>query len=93
MCTDFIEKMTEKKGMGVKCIPKGMRKSKVDENNEIGEDVVICRKHWPIDAKTKTCFGKDRPIEAPSIFQGVPKSLLPTPLPPMRTTARCLLSI
>ena len=72
----------EERNGWIKSIPKGMLKVKVDENNEIGEDVVICRRHWPINARMKTCFGKDQPIEAPSIFEGVPKSQLPTPLHP-----------
>ena len=49
----------------------------------------VCVKHWPKEYKqTKSINGKDRPLDPPSVFVGVPSSHIPTPPPPpkARTT-------
>ena len=52
------------------------------------KDPVICSNHWPDNFKSATVNGKSRPQEPPSIFKGVPLSVLPTPPPNPRPTAR-----
>ena len=53
------------------------------------KDTVICNKHWPNDSERVLVNGKLRPRDddPPSIFD-VPKSMLPTPVPPQRGTKR-----
>ena len=50
---------------------------------------VLCMKHWPAGFETtKSKNGKIRPLHPPSIFNGVPKSEIPTPQPKPRSTMR-----
>ena len=57
--------------------------------DKLKTDPVVCIKHWPKDfAKVKAVNGKERPLDPPSIFEGVPKSEIPTPPPPQRPTNR-----
>ncbi|XP_066923516.1 uncharacterized protein [Clytia hemisphaerica] len=49
----------------------------------------VCRKHWPENTTFETGQnGLPRPIEPPSIFDNIPSSSIPTPLPPPRPTKR-----
>ena len=43
----------------------------------------ICRNHWPKKTPMVKVHGKSRPLLSPSVFN-IPKSLLPTPIPPPR---------
>ena len=52
------------------------------------KDTVICHHHWPKDTKMVKVRGKWKPVDPPSIFDCVHKSLIPTPPPPSRTTKR-----
>ena len=57
------------------------------------KDPVICQKHWPDEFKTTTVNGKMRPHDPPSVFKGVPLSVLPTPPPNPRPTSRTSASV
>ena len=63
----------------LEAIPTSLRKS------EITDDSVVCSRHWPEGAETVKYFGKDRPANPPTIFNGVEKVL-----PPLRTTTMSL---
>ena len=52
------------------------------------KEPVICIKHWPVGFPTKSVNGKIRPVEPPSVFEGVPISQIPTPPSKPRTTKR-----
>ena len=52
------------------------------------KDPVICHHHWPSNFNTTTVNGKSRPHDPPSVFKGVPLSVLPTPPPKPRPTSR-----
>ena len=72
----------EERERWLQLIPPSLRKS------DITDESVVCRRHWPEDAKFTTnpsSFGKIRPVDPPSIFNGVKKEL-----PPLRTTMRAL---
>ena len=61
------------------------------EINDLKTNPHVCIKHWPTNFPTiKGERGKERPMYAPSIFPGVPKSAVPTPAPVERQTKRCL---
>ncbi len=51
------------------------------------ENPVVCIKHWPDNFPTKLNVDKkERPINPPSMFEGIPSSQIPTPpLPPCPT--------
>lgn len=51
------------------------------------KDTVVCSKHFPPDFPVVKINGKIRPRDPPSVFN-LPKSLLPTPLPPKRSTKK-----
>ena len=44
------------------------------------KDSVICDRHWATNFATTKIFGKKKPQYPPSVFKGVPKSSIPTPL-------------
>ena len=50
------------------------------------KDTSICEKHWPTNYETVSVNGKLRPRDPPSIFSGVPQSVIPTPPSKPRTT-------
>lgn len=54
---------------------------------------VVCRKHWPCDAKFASVHGEECPVDPPSIFPCVPSSCLSTPLPEPRPTKRARLFV
>ena len=74
----------EERDRWINSVPKVLLK------REIGDETVLCRRHWPEETEMIKCFGKNRPVCPPSLFNGVAKSQLPTALPPLRTTSRCL---
>ena len=49
---------------------------------------VVCIRHWPTDFDTITVHGKVRPVYPPSVFDGVPRSEIPTPPPKPRPTKK-----
>ena len=55
-----------------------------DKVNLSKETPVVCARHWPEKYPTvkNKANGKSRPSIPPSIFENVPYSSLPTPLPP-----------
>ena len=46
----------------------------------------ICSLHWLSDYPTFLRFGKSRPRDVPSVWPGIPKSVVPTPPAPSRST-------
>ena len=65
----------------------------VERDDGTKENPVVCIKHWPDNFTTKLGInGKNRPVNPPSIFQGIPSSHIPMPPPPPpppRPTERC----
>ena len=51
-------------------------------------DTVVCEKHFPPDVPVIKVKGKERPANPPSIFDHLPKSLVPTPPPLKRRTLK-----
>ena len=51
-------------------------------------DTVVCAKHFPPNFPVVKVKGRERPKDPPSIFENLPKSLLPTPPPPKRLTTK-----
>ena len=64
-------------------VAKGIR-----SNLEVKHDTVICSRHWPPNAPMVKHYGKDRPADPPSVFEGVAASIIPNQPPPPRTTSR-----
>ena len=54
----------------------------------VNSNSVICVKHWPENYPTVKLRGKERPLNSPSVWPGVPESCIPTPAPPPRPTQR-----
>ena len=75
----FPGKDDEEREKWLKAIPVSLRKT------EITDDSVVCSRHWPEGAETSKHFGKTRPVNPPTIFNGVEKVL-----PPLRTTTKSL---
>ena len=65
---------SEERQRWIKAIP---RDSIPDNPNN-----VVCLKHFPPDFPVLKKRGKSRPIDPPSVFGNIPKSLIPTLLPP-----------
>ena len=61
--------------------------SKITKNLNINDDTVICSRHWPANAPMFSFYGKDRPLNPPSVFENVPPSVIPAQ-PTRRTTVR-----
>ena len=60
----------------------------------ITKDSLICVKHWPSSYATVSGKGnKERPVEPPSVWPGVPASCVPAPPNPPRPTSRTSLSV
>ena len=56
----------------------------------------VCYKHWPKDFRNKKCQGGGiRPLDPPTVFENcdIPKSMIPTPCAPPRTTTRTSSSV
>ena len=59
---------------------------KINANLEVGDETVICSRHWPENCAMKRHYGKERPVDPPSVFSDIPLSIVPPP--PLRTTTR-----
>ena len=53
--------------------------------SEITDEFVVCSRHWPEGTAMIKHFGKDRPVDPPTVFNGIEKVL-----PPLRTTTKSL---
>jgi hypothetical protein len=51
------------------------------ENIPITSNTLVCAKHFPVGYETIKVCGKFRPTHPPSVFDHLPKSLIPTPPP------------
>ena len=51
-------------------------------------DTVVCERHFPPGYETVFVMGKARPKDPPSIFNNLPSSVIPSPLPKARTTKK-----
>ena len=51
-------------------------------------DTFVCAKHFPPNFPVVKVKGKERLKDPLSIFENLPKSLLPTPPPPKRLTTK-----
>ena len=60
--------------------------TKINANLKITNDTVVCNKHWPPNKPTFTYYGKERPVDPPSVFDKIPASIVPPPPPPLRRT-------
>ena len=67
----------------VACIPRVKQEKILTQ-----KDPVVCSRHWPRDCRKTVVNGKSRPLDPPSIFHGVPLSVLPTPPAKPRSTTR-----
>ena len=56
------------------------------ENIPDSKYTVVCERHWKEGYEVITVFGKSRPLDPPTEFTFLKSSLVPTPLPPPRTT-------
>ena len=56
-------------------------------------NTVVCQLHWPTGFATKSAHGKQRPVNPPSIWPGIPSSNVPTPMPAARPTAQTSASV
>ena len=62
--------------------------SRVRADLKVSSETVICELHWPKDYQKIRKKGYDRPALPPSIFPGIPSSIVPEPLPTPRETKR-----
>ena len=63
------------------------------KNLDFNKNTVICVKHWPENYAVRGKGHHERPAEPPSVWPGVPRSCVPTPLPPPRPTQRTSLTV
>ena len=47
------------------------------DNIPVAKNTVVCEKHWPDGYEKILMFGRSRPAQPPSVFDCVPKSLIP----------------
>ena len=52
----------------------------------VSDYTAVCRLHWPDDSPFVTKYGKQRPLNSPSIIKNIPPSCLPTPPNNLRKT-------
>ena len=52
----------------------------------VSDYTAVCRLHWPDDVPFITKYGKQRPLNSPSIFKNIPPSCLPIPPNKVRKT-------
>lgn len=64
------------------------KKSLPYKDMTVTNNSVICELHWPSSYPKKKIHGKFRPLNPPTVWPGVPKSLIPTPVSTSRTTQR-----
>ena len=61
---------------------------KINANLQVGDETVICDRHWPLNCAKKLHYGRERPVDPPSVFPDIPASIIPQ-LPSLpRTTTR-----
>ena len=80
-----LPKDPEERQRWIKAIPR--------DNIPDKSDTVVCARHFPPDFPVIKVKGRERPQDPPSIFEGIPKSLLPTPPPPKRRTLKAESSV
>ena len=61
---------------------------KIRGNLEVKDDTVICSRHWPPNPPMIKYYGKERPADPPSVFEGIAPSIVPEQPAPPRTTKR-----
>ena len=61
---------------------------KINANLEVGNETVICSRHWPENCPMNRHYGNERHVNSPSVFSDIPASIVPDPPPPLRTTTR-----
>ena len=61
------------------------------DNIPDSKDTVICERHWPANYATVSIHGKLRPVNPPTVFQGIPASLIP-PTPNLPRSSKKSLS-
>ena len=60
------------------------------DNIPQSKDTVVCEKHWPINFEKVLVYGKYRPAMPPTVFNCIPKSLVPTTISKKRVTQRAI---
>ena len=63
------------------------------DNIPDSKDSSVCEIHWPKGYSTIRVHGKVRPRDPPSIFPGVPKSMIPRPPSKPRPTSKTSLKV
>lgn len=75
-----LPKDSEERERWLKAIPR--------DNIPQGKDTVVCEKHWPANCEKVLVYGKYRPVLPPSVFDCLPKSLVPTCISKKRVTQK-----
>ena len=63
------------------------------DNMPQSKNTVVCEKHWPINFEKVLVYGKYRPAVPPTVFNYIPKSLVPTTISKKRVTQRAISSL
>ena len=69
-----------------------MVKSILCDNISQSKDTVVCEKHWPINFEKVFVYGKYQPAVPPTVFNCIPKSLVPITISKKRVTQRAISS-
>ena len=75
----FPSKSDGERERWIQAIPMSMRKGKITDES------VVCSRHWPEGTVMTKHFGKNRPVNPPTLFNGIENVL-----PPLRTTVKSL---
>ena len=81
-----LPKDPEERERRIKAIPR----DNVPKNSN---NTVICVKHFPVNFPVIKVKGRERPRDPPSIFNDIPKSLIPKKPPEKRKTVKAASSI
>ena len=84
ICMYCLPKDSEERERWLKLIPR--------DNIPQCKDTVICEKHWPINFEKVLVYGKYRPAVPPTVFNCIPKSLVPTTISKNGVTQRAISS-
>ena len=84
ICMYRLPKDSEERERWLKSIP--------CDNIPQSKDIVVCEKHWPINFEKMLVYGKYRPAVPPTVFNCIPKSLVPTTISKKRVTQRAISS-
>ena len=84
ICMYHLPKDSEERERWLKSIPR--------DNIPQSKDIVLCEKHWPINFEKVLVYGKYRPAVPPTVFNCIPKSLVPTTISKKRVTQRAISS-